>query len=631
MKGGGGGGGGGGVLGGGGKRGWRRLGTAVVGLVMLSMLVPLVFLLGLHSGFQSNGYIGEDRNSPLNARFPGLDPLVSDRAKNQRGDVLGSISVIEAHNSTTSSTNARSDQEQKVTGKPDPVQLPEQAEGSSPHRNTETDGIANDGGTDPAKASLSDEMEKACEHVFGSYCLWSKEHKEEMHDAVVKKMKDKLFLARAYYPSIAKHPLRDKLQRELRQNIQEFERILSEASTDSDLPHSVERKLQNMEGAIAKAKTFSVDCNNIDKKLRQILDMTEDEAYFHRKQSAFLYQLAVQTMPKSIHCLSMRLTVEFFKTEPPDEEPFLTNGYDGPSDSYHYVIFSNNILASSVVINSTVAHAKESVKLVFHIITDGQNYVAMRQWFSRSPYAFATVHIQNIEDLNLDSFGSSEPPHLSSSEEFRVSILRGGSSSLSPMRPRYLSLFSHTHFYLPQIFPDLPKVVVLGDDVVVQRDLSALWNLNLGGKVMGAVDYCQVRLGTLKGFLGSSQFDDNACAWISGLNIIDLERWREQNLTGTYRRWLQSSGKGPGWRAGALPASLITFYDMTYSLDNSWLVSGLGHDYGIDKEVIKRSAVLHYNGIMKPWLELAIPSYKRYWRKYLKRDEQFMNECNVNR
>ncbi|ERN01314.1 hypothetical protein AMTR_s00002p00255150 [Amborella trichopoda] len=29
------------------------------------------------------GYIGEYRNSPLNARFPGLDPSVSDRVKNQ--------------------------------------------------------------------------------------------------------------------------------------------------------------------------------------------------------------------------------------------------------------------------------------------------------------------------------------------------------------------------------------------------------------------------------------------------------------------------------------------------------------------------------------------------------------------
>lgn len=117
------------------------------------------------------------------------------------------------------------------------------------------------------------------------------------------------------------------------------------------------KKLQRIEAAIARAKTFSVDCNNVDKKLRQIFDMTEDEANFHMKQSAFLYQLAVQTMPKSLHCLSMRLTVEYFKSPVPDVDISLSKKYMDPT-LYHYVIFSKNVLASSVVINSTVMHAR---------------------------------------------------------------------------------------------------------------------------------------------------------------------------------------------------------------------------------------------------------------------------------
>ena len=49
-------------------------------------------------------------------------------------------------------------------------------------------------------------------------------------------MKDLLFVARAYYPSIAKMPSQSKLTRDMKQNIQEFERILSEGSADADLP-----------------------------------------------------------------------------------------------------------------------------------------------------------------------------------------------------------------------------------------------------------------------------------------------------------------------------------------------------------------------------------------------------------
>lgn len=81
-----------------------------------------------------------------------------------------------------------------------------------------------------------DEIGKLCEFKFGSYCRWRQEHVEEMKDFTVKKLKDQLFVARAYYPSIAKLPRQDKLSSELKLNIQELERVLSESTTDADLP-----------------------------------------------------------------------------------------------------------------------------------------------------------------------------------------------------------------------------------------------------------------------------------------------------------------------------------------------------------------------------------------------------------
>ena len=83
-------------------------------------------------------------------------------------------------------------------------------------------------------------------------------------------------------------------------------------------------------------------------------------------------------------------------------------------------------------------------------------------------------------------------------------------------------------------------------------------------------------------------------------------------------------------RAAALPISLLAFKDLIHPLDRSWAVSGLGHTYGVSKGTIENAATLHYNGNMKPWLELGIPNYKTHWRKYLTKDERFMDECNVS-
>lgn len=52
----------------------------------------------------------------------------------------------------------------------------------------------------------------------------------------MKKLKDQLFLARAYFPSVAKIKSEEKFSREVKLNIQDHEKILSEAIVDADLP-----------------------------------------------------------------------------------------------------------------------------------------------------------------------------------------------------------------------------------------------------------------------------------------------------------------------------------------------------------------------------------------------------------
>lgn len=78
------------------------------------------------------------------------------------------------------------------------------------------------------------------------------------------------------------------------------------------------------------------------------------------------------------------------------------------------------------------------------------------------------------------------------------------------------------------------------------------------------------------------------------------------------------------WRA-----SLLTFDSKVYPLDDSWVLSGLGHDYMLDTQDVKRAVVLHYNGNMKPWLDMGIPKYRSYWKKFLNSEDQFLSECNV--
>lgn len=190
-------------------------------------------------------------------------------------------------------------------------------------------------------------------------------------------------------------------------------------------------------------------------------------------------------------------------------------------------------------INESLFFFQESRKQVFHLLTDRENYYAMSYWFSRNKYGNAVVQVLNIEDPELYNHHKAASIHLSLPEEFRVSFRRVDKMSSIQFRTLYLSMISHSLYLLPEIFPSFKKVVVLDDDVIVQRDLSGLWNLNMGGKVNGAVQSCAVKLSHLKTLLSSNNFDENSCAWTSGVNIIDLSKWRAHNLTRKYQRLVQ--------------------------------------------------------------------------------------------
>lgn len=626
------------------KRRWKGLVVAVLGLVFLSLLVPLVFLLGLHNGFHSSGYTtsqqsfasgglriyGRHSTAKIGNQSKGdelthVDDLLQRLEPTLPKDFGGNIVVGEAENKTGGSPlldrlpkerlGANSTSIGDLTKKKHSTDV-----GDFVNRKQSTDVGATPAVTENIKGI--DEGEKLCELKFGSYCLWRRNHKEKADDFTVRKMKDLLYVARAYYPSIAKLPALDKLSHEMKQNIQDFERVLSVTTVDKDLPPLVDQKLTKMEAVISQAKACPVDCSNVDKKFRQLVDLTEDEATFHMRQSAFLYQLAVQTMPKSHHCLSMRLTVEYFRNPPPDIDQSLAERHLNP-DLHHFVIFSSNVLASSAVINSTVTHGKESKTQVFHVVTDRQNYFAMKLWFSRNKYMEATVEVLNIEDHKLKNNKASTSIHLSLPEEYRVSFHKVD----RPPTTEYLSVFSHSHYLLPEIFPSLKKVVVLDDDIIVQRDLSVLWGINMDGKVNGAVQCCSVRLIQLRKLFADKRLDEKSCAWMSGLNVIDLVRWREQDISGRYLKLVTEMNSE---EAVALRASLLTFQGEVYALDDKWVLSGLGHKYGVDIEAVKNARVLHFNGNMKPWLELGIRDYTVFWRKFLNQENQFLSDCNIN-
>lgn len=53
-------------------------------------------------------------------------------------------------------------------------------------------------------------------------------------------------------------------------------------------------------------------------------------------------------------------------------------------------------------------------------------------------------------------------------------------------------------------------------------------------KVIGGVQLCGVRLGQLKGYIEENNFNTDSCVWFSVLNVIELEKLRDLDITGLH-------------------------------------------------------------------------------------------------
>lgn len=287
------------------------------------------------------------------------------------------------------------------------------------------------------------------------------------------------------------------------------------------------------------------------------------------------------------------------------------------NDTVHVCITSdkNNLMGTIALINSIDQNSKHPVK--YHLVVDKGSGKHIRTWIEKS----------RLHDIMYEV---KEFPEEWVAGKIKV---RGGRQELA-------NPLNYARYYLPQLFPDLRRIVFIDDDCIVQGDIKELYDVQLDMDHWAAFsEDCSgsaKRLTLMKNIY--SEYIDfqnkhvqhldispTSCSFNAGVYVTDLGYWRKNNITQNLEYWMElntkeeiyGNEKGGG---GSQPPMMLVFYGKYTKMDPAWHIRYLGLTSGTSytKNFIKSAKLLHWNGHFKPWGRVA--QHADVWDRYYLQD-----------
>lgn len=172
-----------------------------------------------------------------------------------------------------------------------------------------------------------------------------------------------------------------------------------------------------------------------------------------------------------------------------------------------------------------------------------------------------------------------------------------------------VSLESYYRLLLPSVLPgDVDKVLYLDSDLVVVRDVTPLWDLDVSSTSLIAVPELAPAARLVSSPDGIALYRELGLPpdlkfFNSGVMLINLRKWREEHVALRAYIYLEAAADYLRWHdQEALNAVLAGDWR---ELDPCWNVTmhlfRRGADTAQRRDLLREACIVHYNSAIKPW------------------------------
>lgn len=199
---------------------------------------------------------------------------------------------------------------------------------------------------------------------------------------------------------------------------------------------------------------------------------------------------------------------------------------------------------------------------------------------------------------------------------------------------RHVTAAAVLKFYIPEIFPTLDKILYLDSDIIIQKDLKKLFDLNIDNYYAAVVKDILPIINTkhMQYYKIDNQFYFN-----SGVMLLNLKKMREDNITDSLINF-RINEKNHFMDQDAFNAVIghnVKYISYKYNFLNFYLeelsIKKLSNLYNenfswFPSLIYKECFIIHFGGEYKPWvynLGYLSEIYKKYWKKSLLKNNKF--------